>query len=74
MDRVAEGEFNVPVGSDVPWTCVDGRLDEFGNRLSGPSGAGATIGIAYARLLADKEHILRGRGELDVISDTSKQA
>lgn len=52
LDRIATGEFNIPVEDVIPVICVDGRLDENGQRITAPSGAGGTFGLSVARNLS----------------------
>jgi len=69
LARISNGEFNVPVEETVPVICVDGRLDVNDTRMNAPSIAGSTLGLAYARVLADNG-TLADQTEKEIVAST----
>lgn len=56
-ERVAAGDFNIPVESNLPEICVDGRTDKNGSRKRAPSAAGGTLSIVYGFDLGNSESV-----------------
>ncbi len=72
--KASKGEYNIIVIGNIPYLCVDGRLQIIGsqNQEMGPSSAGATIGLAYAVDLGGSG-LLADRSEKELITTITQR-